>query len=501
MVPSLYETKGGLRRSSLLLIPLRALKEEVEQRLNEAGLVSLWWTESMDTLVLSHLPVWPSIILLSAESLGDPLLRFLALNSASVVRFIVEEVHLWVTALSYREHLIRVDALFDMGLSGVLLTATMPESLLFHLQRRWKLSDEDVTVVRSPSTVRHNIAVSVHSVASKDLASEVLLGRIRCISADVDHGVVPVVRVIVFCMTVSHAEEMSQLLRNEFPSSVCALYHSQLDPDTKRSAIQTFRSNGNTGLLLLCATSAVGTGLDIHSIRAVFNFGTYVNMLDGIQQIGRVGRDGAVAFAEVIHWPDAVDIALTLQPHASRNAWDCWADVEDYMFKAQCRRSVLTRIADGVSSSCLAHSGSPPALCDLCTHVYHQASAEAAIPLNHELMISEIKETGPVAAMDICQQPAGVDQVRGLLQPHPQLPSSDTRPQPLAVDCSNRQNVEQTELRRTAIADRQQGYQDALQIIRAVRELLLPTSADTRAPHNSKSDRESQPVTGANWSI
>ena len=82
--------------------------------------------------------------------------------------------------------------------------------------------------------------------------------------------------------------------------SVVHMYHSET-PDEGKSKILEGLKDPNSDATVVVATSALGMGVDIVNYYNVILYGAPKTIVDLIQEIGRVGRDGKDAVALLLY--------------------------------------------------------------------------------------------------------------------------------------------------------------------------------------------------------
>lgn len=115
---------------------------------------------------------------------------------------------------------------------------------------------------------------------------------------------------IIYALTQKSAAIAAHCLQE---SGISAdFFHARLSLEERTDRMQRWSSGE---LQVLCATSALGMGLDRQDLRWVIHLGLPTSLLEYVQQIGRVGRDGADADAIAIAVPEdrRTQVALALQ--------------------------------------------------------------------------------------------------------------------------------------------------------------------------------------------
>ncbi|XP_048777465.1 probable ATP-dependent DNA helicase RecS [Ostrea edulis] len=78
------------------------------------------------------------------------------------------------------------------------------------------------------------------------------------------------------------------------------MFHSET-PEEKKKTIMTSLNQADSDIRVVFATSALGMGIDVSNCHSIILFGPPRSVLDLIQEIGRVGRDGERSVAILMH--------------------------------------------------------------------------------------------------------------------------------------------------------------------------------------------------------
>lgn len=106
-------------------------------------------------------------------------------------------------------------------------------------------------------------------------------------------------KTVVFCGARAAAERLSQRLTSHGISA--AYYHAGMERAERLAVQERFRTGE---ILVLCATSAFGMGVDIPDIRRVIHAHLPPDLIDYAQQTGRAGRDGQAATCMLLLEPN-----------------------------------------------------------------------------------------------------------------------------------------------------------------------------------------------------
>jgi ATP-dependent DNA helicase RecQ len=227
------------------------------------------------------------------------------------------------------------------------LTATADLRTVTDIQRQLGL--EDSPLFRA-SFDRPNIAISAQP---RDQERGQLRRFIKSASDSTGAG-------LIYCGTRRKAEQTADWLKQDGLDSL--VFHAGMDPSAKREAHRRF-ARGDA--VVMAATIAFGMGIDRPDVRFVAHTDLPRSPESWYQEIGRAGRDGLPAQAQLLY--GAGDIALARHRIMESGASDEQKRVERQRLEAMvgiaeastCRRQILLR--------CFGEDAPEPCgACDIC---------------------------------------------------------------------------------------------------------------------------------------
>ncbi len=290
---AIYELAGLLRDGPTVVVsPLIALQDDQLAHLRGAGLDAIVLNshqsarENAAALEASCRP--ETFVFLSPEQLGNAEAQA-ALRRARPGLFAVDEAHLvsqW--GHDFRPAYMRLSAQADELEVPVriALTATAAPPVQTEIVRRLGLRDPEVVI---GDFDRPQLRLSARAVRSVDEKHEELLAA----AAELDGAG------IVYAATHAEAEAARDVLAEA--GHAVALYHAGLGPKARREAMAAFL-DGSAGVV--AATVAFGMGIDKPDVRWVVHVDPPPSLDAYYQEIGRAGRDGAVAHARLVFRPE-----------------------------------------------------------------------------------------------------------------------------------------------------------------------------------------------------
>ncbi len=183
-----------------------------------------------------------------------------------------------------------VNVTLNLGLRTpvVALTATAPGDVVDDICRQIAPSGEQVDGVRL-SSHRANIELAAYRATG--------FGERLAYALEIaerhrgDAG-------LVYVLTTQEALMAADFLSERGIPALA--YHGQMPPEKKDEVLGRWNANEVTAV---CATSALGMGIDRSDVRWVAHLGMPDSLIRYVQEIGRIGRDGQPSSAYAIHDP------------------------------------------------------------------------------------------------------------------------------------------------------------------------------------------------------
>jgi ATP-dependent DNA helicase RecQ len=287
---AIYELAGLLRSGPTIVVsPLIALEDDQLAHLRDAGLsatvVNSKLSRRARAEALASVGSANQFVFVSPEQLTNPETRA-ALLAAEPGLFVVDEAHLvsqW--GQDFRPDYLRLSAQADALGANVrmALTATAAPPVRDEIVKRLGLQDPNVVI---GNFNRREISLSVDRVLSHE-------GKLRAIEQAVAELDGPG---IVYAATRARAQEAKDLLTKAGHRAM--LYHAGLPMAQRREAMDSFLG-GSTRVI--AATVAFGMGIDKPDVRWVLHADPPGSIDAYYQEIGRAGRDGNPAHAQLLY--------------------------------------------------------------------------------------------------------------------------------------------------------------------------------------------------------
>jgi len=278
----------------LVFQPLKALMHEQVERAQRVGLVAEAVNSDLEPdhqqAILERATAGElQILFLSPERQGNSL-WLECVGKLEIKGVVIDEAHCisqWGHDFRpWYQRLVRTVMGLGVRTPVLALTATAPEQVIEDVRHQIGPGDETIEVIRMPSH-RPNLELScwiVDDLASR-LAALLLLARR-------ERGAPG----IAYLLTRDEARIAAGFLESR--GVAAEPYHAGLSAEDRSSILQRWYQGGSS---VLCATSALGMGIDRADVRWIVHAGLPDSLLRYVQEIGRAGRDGRAARITGIH--------------------------------------------------------------------------------------------------------------------------------------------------------------------------------------------------------
>ena len=181
----------------------------------------------------------------------------------------------------------------------LVLTATATKETIRLIQKSLNLTN--VTFVKS-SPNRENIVYSVSKITA-DIKT-----TFGWLLQEIENNGVQVDRTIIYCNQIKQCADIFDHLkqslgakmffqsRQEVPNRLVAMYHHSTKQHIKDAVLSSLLDSSGT-IRVVIATSALGMGVNMQNVRRVIHYGPPKDIEAYMQESGRGGRDGGLAYA------------------------------------------------------------------------------------------------------------------------------------------------------------------------------------------------------------
>ncbi|XP_069110241.1 bifunctional 3'-5' exonuclease/ATP-dependent helicase WRN-like isoform X2 [Argopecten irradians] len=175
------------------------------------------------------------------------------------------------------------------------LSATCTVKIKKRVMKVLEMKDDTIEIIMSPN--KPNIKISVFKVPSNTEMAMYWLAE--GLSSKREHFP----RTIVYCVSIKDVSKIYSYLTTEIPecASLVEMFHSETPEVKKDKIITELKVESGSPLRLVVSSSALGMGIDVKDCQSVVLFGPPTNLVDLIQQIGRIGRDNSPSVALILY--------------------------------------------------------------------------------------------------------------------------------------------------------------------------------------------------------
>ena len=228
-------------KTTVLVVPLVALKEDLKKKLERLGLPYGIWEE-----LGRETPAFPLVLVSAEKSVSEDFNDWaMGLHyEGRLDRIVFDEAHLIDLAVSYRPVMRHVSRLVEVGVPLVLMSATMTPAVENRVRSQLKVTPHGAVVVRGNAN-RPNIFYSVVPVPAEKLSSPSAPREIMALLPGARPELATTeVKAIVFLNTRAEVENF----KRQVPEA--AFYHAGLPEQVKKEELASFqRSDGGANVL------------------------------------------------------------------------------------------------------------------------------------------------------------------------------------------------------------------------------------------------------------
>ena len=331
----------------VVILPLRSLLWDYKRKLDAINIpYQTWAMEGTKASNANPLSSSVNLILVLVEQAKKREFRTALINLNDILpvsRIVIDEPQYALTATDYRDALKHMNEIRTVSAQLILLSATIPPTSTSTIRTLYGL-DPFTTVVRT-STIRPEVEYILHPpVDAEDLPAMVrrLIDGYRSQFAPEDRG-------LIWVRSVKDAEHYAsdlQVLR----------YHGTKDNDssyTERDQLKAMQQWASGQPPIMACTSGFASGNDYPSVRVSIHVEIPFEFMDGIQQLGRIGRDHRHAIAHIV--PKRGLKRPPTDSNEHKGAVPLW-EMAYGSGRARCVREQISKWADGQGIPCTADS-------------------------------------------------------------------------------------------------------------------------------------------------
>jgi ATP-dependent DNA helicase RecQ len=338
-------------RTSVVIVPTNALKDDLRRRAEAYGIQCCAdWREFRGAGSVA-------LLILNTEEyvLKDVivLLHKLTLEPERCGRMFLDEAHVFFTDFDYRPNLRSLGHLIMFG-RVVALTGSCSEACLADLKSNLFGPGHAPLVIRQ-ATNRSNIAFAIKRCENEAGALDFVKREGDRLAMEPGPN-----KMVLYCPSRRMTEQLAAKLGGFY-------YHAEMDPGKQEEQRLGWLEGDNP---ILCATSAFGLGVDVHSVKSVFLWGPPYDLESYIQMSGRAGRDGSPAKSVLVTYTSLETKIKRYLEKSDPSRQISFDQMVAFAKSTRCLRRVITRAMDGLEVSCRT-SGSLP--CSHCLPLFPPA--------------------------------------------------------------------------------------------------------------------------------
>ena len=353
----------------------------------------------------------PNLVLVDVEKAVTPAFHAFAkqlLDANRLDRIVIDEAHLILTAVDYRENLGLLGVLRQIKCPLICLTATLPpsgeldlkQSLFMNTPYIYRISSDSPNLEYHVQTLSRPRSQGTQEPPSRHdllLAAAKRIHSQDQISWSREGSRSPARSLYYVCDKVLGGELAKRL--------GCDFYHAKLEINERLSILTAWYRAEKS--ICLVATSALSAGLEYRCIRRITHLDAPTGMVDYGQETGRAGRDGLRAVCLVI-LPPTWTVNWERRFRSAFIDDDC-DRMNEFLKTSRCLRQKLTYYLDGTLNgqngvACSqAYHETPRAKCSNCAAIRHPESvpAPSSAGMQTPNTVADEETAAPVAARDV----------------------------------------------------------------------------------------------------
>ncbi|XP_048739616.1 ATP-dependent DNA helicase RecQ-like [Ostrea edulis] len=305
-IPLMREMNPGFSAVILVCCPLVALMQDQVKKISAVPGISAAYkglSEESDRQILSG---EIDVIYASPESLISNAVWREDMKKLNVQNIVIDEFHTIATwgedrmglkKQAFRKwfsHVGELRSLFPKA-SVIALSATSTVKIQKRVSKQLSFGPNTVEIVMSPN--KANIKYSISKVSSDlEMAMSWLVDGIQHLQSDFP-------KTLLYCSSINDVSKLYTYLIKELDgtSPLIEMFHSETPIGKKTEIVNCLNDQNNTSKIrLVICTTALGMGIDVSHCNSVILFGIPENIVDLVQEIGRIGRDGESSIALIL---------------------------------------------------------------------------------------------------------------------------------------------------------------------------------------------------------